>query len=141
MKILQNDEEVSMIFAMQGEANIDNIKFEIKLSDLNIEIKDEENGGGGIEVNPKPINKKSKYSFNIDNLLTIIQFEDDFLTNIPGTNINLEIKDEYLIVNWLIGKAMTLEAKDRKFQVIIKNKKTGEIFKSYKTIFKVQKKV
>lgn len=118
MEILKNDKEAFLVFAMQGEANISNIKFKIKLSDLNIDD-----------------------SFETQNLLTIIQFEDDYLTNIPDTNINLEIKDDDLIINWLIGKAMTLEAKEREFQVIIKNKKTGEIFKSYKSIFKVQKSI
>lgn len=118
MEILKNDKEAFLVFAMQGEANISNIKFKIKLNDLNIDN-----------------------SFDIQNLLTIIQFEDDYLTNIPDTNINLEIKDDDLIINWLIGKAMTLEAKEREFQVIIKNKKTAEIFKSYKSIFKVQKSI
>lgn len=118
MEILKNDEEAFIVFAMQGEANISNIKFKIKLNDLNIDD-----------------------SFETQNLLTIIQFEDDYLTNIPDTNIKSEIKDNNLIINWIIGKAMTLEAKDRKFQVIVKNKETGEIFKSYTNIFRVQKSI
>ncbi len=116
MEILKNDKEAFLVFAMQGEANISNIKFKIKLSDLNIDD-----------------------SFETQNLLTIIQFEDDYLTNIPDTNINLEIKDDDLIINWLIGKAMTLEAKEREFQVIIKNKKQEKYLNHIKVFLKFKK--
>ena len=51
LEILKNDKEAFLVFAMQGEANISNIKFKIKLNDLNIDN-----------------------SFDIQNLLTIIQF-------------------------------------------------------------------
>lgn len=133
MEIFKNDKEAFMVFAMKGEANVSNIKFRIDLSELNIEEK--KNDDDSITL----IYKKTGEEFNIDDLLVIIQFKDDYLTNIPQTDIKAEIKDGDLGVTWLISKAMTLKASDREFQLIIKNKSTEEVFKSYKNIFKVQK--
>lgn len=133
MEIFKNDKEAFMVFAMKGEANVSNIKFRIDLSELNIEEK--KNDDDSITL----IYKKTGEEFNIDDLLVIIQFKDDYLTNIPQTDIKAEIKDGDLGVTWLISKAMTLKAQDREFQLIIKNKSTEEVFKSYKNIFRVQK--
>lgn len=135
MEIFKNDKEAFMVFAMKGEANVSNIKFRIDLSELNIEEK--KNDDDSITL----IYKKTGEEFNIDDLLVIIQFKDDYLTNIPQTDIKAEIKDGDLGVTWLISKAMTLKAQDREFQLIIKNKSTEEIFKSYKSIFRVQKSI
>lgn len=134
MQVFKNENEVHLITAMQGEANITTVVFKIPFTDL------------GLDMPPiMPINKLLEEepteveTVDIDDYIAIIEFKDDYLTTIPNTNLKLTNDDTNFIINWEITKAITLDSKERTFQVILKNKKTNKVYKSFKNLLSIQK--